>query len=166
MVIRGTDGERVVGMRDFHRGPYTTAVEATEMLTEIRVPLNERTGSAYEKVDRRVGDWAVVAVGASVRLADDDTIADAAIAIAAAGSDVADTDAENSLIGERPAEDLFARAASLAAASCDPVTDQRGSAEYKRHVAGVLTERALGRATARARGEQQTTKAGGGTCPA
>jgi aerobic carbon-monoxide dehydrogenase medium subunit len=157
MVIRSGDGERVVDMRDFHRGPYTTAVGPAEMLTEIRVPLTERSGSAYEKVDRRVGDWAVVAVGASVRLggAGDETIEDARIAIAAAGSDVADTHAENSLIGRRPSDELFARAASLAAASCDPVTDQRGSAEYKRHVAGVLTERVLARAAARASANEE-----------
>jgi carbon-monoxide dehydrogenase medium subunit len=165
MVIRSSGGERVVDMREFHRGPYTTAVGPAEMLTEIRVPLTERSGSAYEKVDRRVGDWAVVAVGASVRLAGG-TIERGAVAIAAAGSDIASTDAEEALIGVPPSDELFARVAALAAASCDPVTDQRGSADYKRHVAGVLTERALRRATARARGEEQTTNAGGGTCPA
>src|SRR4051794_13648943 len=69
MVIRGSAGERVIGMDDFHRGPYQTAVEPAEMLVEIRVPLRPGSGSAYEKVDRRVGDWAVVAAGAAVELA-------------------------------------------------------------------------------------------------
>ena len=91
MVIRGPDGERIVEMREFYRGPYRTAVGADEMLIEIRVPLHERSGSAYEKVDRRVGDWAVAAAGAaspcSARRA---TIeARAGIALAAVGADVA-----------------------------------------------------------------------------
>ena len=64
MVVRGLGGERVLGMDEFHRGPYQTAVGPAEMLIEIRVPLREASGSAYEKVDRRVGDWAVAAAGA------------------------------------------------------------------------------------------------------
>ena len=67
-VIRGLDGDRVLDIDDFHRGPYQTAVEDDEMLLEIRVPLRARCGSAYEKVDRRVGDWAVAAAGASLTL--------------------------------------------------------------------------------------------------
>ena len=65
---RRRGGERVVGMREFHRGPYETAVGPGEMLVEIRVPLRAGSGSAYEKVDRRVGDWAVVAAGAALEL--------------------------------------------------------------------------------------------------
>ena len=68
LVIRGLTRERVVDMHDFHRGPYETAVGPAEMLVEIRVPLRRGTGSAYLKVDRRVGDWAVVAAGASIEL--------------------------------------------------------------------------------------------------
>src|SRR6201995_3656352 len=71
MVIRGGDGERVLDCDAFHRGPYRTAVEHDELLVEIRVPLRPRTGSAYEKVDRRVGDWAVAAAGASLSLDED-----------------------------------------------------------------------------------------------
>jgi aerobic carbon-monoxide dehydrogenase medium subunit len=149
MVIRSTRGERVVGMHDFHRGPYETAVGPAEMLVEIRVPLRERSGSAYEKVDRRVGDWAVVAAGASVELADG-AIAQAGIALAAAGGDLTSTEAEQALAGHTPSDELFAHAGALASAACNPVTDQRGSAEYKRHVVSVLVERALRRAAARA----------------
>jgi len=149
LVIRSSAGERVIGMDEFHRGPYATAVGPAEMLVEIRVPLHARAGSAYLKVDRRVGDWAVVAAGAALTLAEDGTIADAGIALAAAGGGLTATAAEHALIGERPAPELFARAAALAAQACDPVTDQRGSAEYKRHAAGVLTERALTRAAER-----------------
>ena len=85
MVIRGPDGERVVDMREFNRGPYRTAVGEDEMLLEVRVPLHEACGSAYEKVDRRVGDWAVVAAGASVELDGDGRIERAGIALAAVG---------------------------------------------------------------------------------
>jgi aerobic carbon-monoxide dehydrogenase medium subunit len=154
MVIRSADGERVVGMREFHRGPYETAVGQAEMLVEIRVPLRERSGSAYAKVDRRVGDWAVVAAGASVELADG-RIARGGIALAAAGGDITSREAEQALANSSPSGSQFAMAAALASAACNPVTDQRGSAEYKRHVVGVLVERVLRRATARARHEHE-----------
>jgi carbon-monoxide dehydrogenase medium subunit len=151
MVIRGLDGERVIGMREFHRGPYETAVAPAEMLVEIRVPAPERCGSAYAKVDRRAGDWAVVAAGASIEIAPDGaTIARAGIALAAAGGDITAAEAEAALAGRPPSDELFAHAAGLAAAATAPVSDQRGSAAYKRHVAGVLTERVLARAAARA----------------
>jgi len=153
LVIRGLDGERVLDMVAFHRGPYETAVGEAEMLTEVRVPLLEDAGSAYEKVERRVGDWAIAAVGASLRIAGG-TIADAGIALAAVGAGVRSTDAEEALRGAAPSEQAFAAAAKLAAAGCSPVTDQRGSAEYKRHVVGELTVRALRRASARALGEE------------
>jgi aerobic carbon-monoxide dehydrogenase medium subunit len=154
MVIRSRTAERVVDMHEFHRGPYETAVGPAEMLTEIRVPVREHSGSAYEKVGRRVGDWAVVAAGAAVEL-EGGRIARAGIALAAAGGDITSSEAERALEGETPSEELFARAGELAAAGCAPVSDQRGSQEYKRHVVGVLTERALMRATERAEGVER-----------
>ena len=154
MVIRGLGGDRVARMREFYRGPYRTAVGAAEMLVEIRVPLREHSGSAYEKVDRRVGDWAVAAAGASITLAQG-TIAAAGIAFAAVGArEVTCADAQAVLRGQPPSDELFARAARAAQDACAPVADQRGSAEYKRHVVGVLTERTLRRAAERARAEQ------------
>jgi aerobic carbon-monoxide dehydrogenase medium subunit len=149
MVVRGLDGEHVLDMYDFYLGPYRTAVRHDELLVEIRIPLHGGFGSAYEKVDRRVGDWAVAAAGASLTLADG-VIAGAGIALAAVGAEVTCAEAQESLRGSEPADELFARAGELAAAACSPVSDQRGSAEYKRHVAGVLTARALCRAAARA----------------
>ncbi len=155
MVIRSLEGERVVEMDEFYRGPYETAVDDDEILVEIRVPLRPASGSAYEKVDRRVGDWAVAAAGASISLADG-VIERAGIALAAVGAEVPCAEAERSLAGRAPSDvECFAHAAVLAAASCAPVSDQRGSAEYKRHVAGVLTERALRRAAARAVGDER-----------
>jgi carbon-monoxide dehydrogenase medium subunit len=154
MVIRSTTGERVVGMREFHRGPYETAVGPAEMLLEIRVPLRANSGSAYAKVDRRVGDWAVVAAGAALTL-HEGNIAEAGIALAAVGGEITSTEAELALRGNPPSDELFKKAAALAAAACEPVTDQRGSAEYKRHVAGVLVERVLRSACARAQQEEE-----------
>jgi carbon-monoxide dehydrogenase medium subunit len=153
VVIRGRDGERVLDMGEFHRGAYETAVGEAEMVTEIRVPLHTDAGSAYEKVERRVGDWAVAAAGAAVRL-EGGTIAGAGIALAAVGSGVTSPEAEAALAGQAPSEELFAEAGRLAAEASDPATDQRGSAEYKRHVVGELTRRALRRATARALREE------------
>jgi carbon-monoxide dehydrogenase medium subunit len=149
LVVRGLDGERTITMRELHRGPYETTIGDAELLTEIRVPLRAHTGSAYEKVKRRVGDWAIAAAGASVRL-DGGTIAEAGIALTAVGGDVTSERAERSLAGQPPTEDAFAAAAALAAEGCAPQTDQRGSAEYKRHLAHELTLRALRSATARA----------------
>jgi carbon-monoxide dehydrogenase medium subunit len=154
LVIRARDRERVVDMAQFHKGPYETAVGPAEMLTEIRVPLRERAGSAYAKVGRRVGDWAVVAAGAAVEL-EGETIARAGLALVAAGGDITASTAEAALTGETPSPELFARAGALARETCDPVSDQRGTKEYKRHVVGVLTERVLARATERARQQRE-----------
>ena len=150
VVVRGLDGDRVLDIDDFHRGPYRTAVEDDEMLLEIRVPLRPRSGSAYEKVDRRVGDWAVAAAGASLTLDEDGRIVEAGVALAAVGADIACAQARDELIGREPTADAFQRAGAAAADACSPVADQRGSVEYKRHVTGVLTIRALERAAARA----------------
>jgi aerobic carbon-monoxide dehydrogenase medium subunit len=152
LVIRGLDGERIVEMDEFHRGPYRTCVADDEMLIEIRIPVPPCAGSAYEKVDRRAGDWAVAAAGASLVLADDGVVAEAGIGLAAVGAGVSCTRARASLVGDRATDEAIERAATIAAEQeSDPVTDQRGSAEYKRHVAGVLVMRALRRARARAR---------------
>lgn len=153
VVIRGRGGERVVDMRAFHVGPYETAVGEGEMVTEIRVPLLPDSGSAYEKVERHVGDWAVAAAGAAVRI-EGGAIIRAGVALSAVGAGVTSPEAEALLVGRPPSEELFAEAGRLAAAASDPVSDQRGSAEYKRHAAGELTRRALRRATARALREE------------
>ncbi len=153
MVIRGPDGERLVEMDEFHRGPYRTCVAADELLIEIRVPVPPRTGSAYEKVDRRAGDWAVVAAGASLTLDPSGAVTEAGIGLAAVGAGVSCPRAQASLLGAPPTADAIAHASAIAALQeAAPVTDQRGSAEYKRHVAEVLVSRALTTAAARAMG--------------
>lgn len=149
-VIRGSRGERIVAMDDFHRGPYETAVGDAEILTEIRIPIRPGGSSAYEKVDRRAGDWAIVSAGAAVWLADG-LITDARVGLAAVGPNTTGiTPISDALRGQEPSEETFARAGALAAEHCRPVTDMRGSADYKRHLADELTRRALRRAVERA----------------
>ena len=148
-VIRGSSGERVVTMEEFHRGPYETAVGDGEMLIEVRIPVRANGSSAYEKVERRAGDWAVVSAGAAVWM-DGDAIADARVGLAAVGPNTTGIPAiSEALRGQAPSEDLYARAGAIAAESCNPVTDLRGSVEYKRHLASELTKRALRRSVAR-----------------
>src|SRR4051812_7320524 len=115
VVIRGAGGERVVGMESFHIGPYMTAVGAGEMLTEVRLPLRPRAGSALEKVERRAGDWAIAAASAAVWLDGDGTVADAGIALSAVGlTTIHLTRAEELLRGKTPSEELFSQAGEIA----------------------------------------------------
>ena len=149
-VIRGTGGERVVSMEDFHVGPYMTAVGDGELLTEIRIPLRAGGSSAHEKVERRAGDWAIAAASAAVWI-EDGAIADVGIALSAVGlTTIHLRRAEELLRGKGPTHELFAEAGEIAAEDCSPTADGRGPVDYKRHLAGVLTTRALSRARARA----------------
>jgi aerobic carbon-monoxide dehydrogenase medium subunit len=150
VVIRGADGERVVGMHEFHLGPYMTVVGEGEMVTEIRLPVRDGAGSAHEKTERRAGDWAIAAASVAVWI-DGGTIADAGIALSAVGPvTVHVSRAEELLRGAAPSEELFAQAREIAAEDCSPSADGRGPVDYKRHLAGVMTQRALRRAVARA----------------
>lgn len=152
MVIRHPDGTRTVPAHEFHTGPYETVVGPAEMLTEIRVAIRPGGGSAYEKVGRRVGDWPIAAVGAALWLAGG-TITDAGIGLTAVGArQFHAAEAEDLLRGAPPTEQTFARAAQIAAAGCSPVSDQRGPADYKRHLVRELTARALASALRRALG--------------
>ncbi|GAB2824756.1 xanthine dehydrogenase family protein subunit M [Actinoallomurus bryophytorum] len=157
-VIRNAEGSRTVPLREFHVGPYQTVVGDGELLTEFRVPIRPgagggrgRHGSAYEKVDRRAGDWALAAAGAAIWL-DGGKVADVGIGLTAVGArHFVAAEAEDYLRG-RPADDeSFAQAGRIAAEHCEPSADQRGPADYKRHLAGELTTRALRRAAERAR---------------
>ena len=151
-VIHGAGGDRMIGMEEFHRGPYETAVAFNEILTEVRLTIRPRSSSAYEKVERRVGDWAVAAAGAAVTFAEDGTLDDVAIGVTAVGLVNRVTSAEAVLRGEKPSESAIAEAGRLTGEAVDPDADQRGSVEYKRHLANELTQRVLRRAIARAQG--------------
>jgi carbon-monoxide dehydrogenase medium subunit len=150
VVIRGAEGERVIGMEGFHVGPFMTAVGAGELLTEVRLAVHPGAGSAHEKVERRAGDWAIAAASAAVWM-QGGTIAEAGIALSAVGlTTIHLTRAEELLRGKAPSEELFAQAGEIASADSSPMADGRGPVDYKRHLSGVLTQRALRRATARA----------------
>jgi carbon-monoxide dehydrogenase medium subunit len=150
-VIRGTSGERVVSMEDFHRGPYETAVDDGEILIEVRFPVRPGGGSAYEKVERRAGDWAVTSAGSAVWMTGG-RITDARVGLAAVGPNTTGIPAiSEAMRGQAPSDELFAEAGRIAARSCDPATDMRGSAEYKRHLADELTRRTLKKAVERCR---------------
>jgi aerobic carbon-monoxide dehydrogenase medium subunit len=159
MVIHGGAGPRTVPEREFHLGPYETVVAPDELLAEIRVPIRPGGGSAYVKVDRRAGDWPVGAAGAALWL-DGDTVAEAGIGLAAVGAEhFSAAEAEDFLCGAPASGESFIRAGQIAAEHCRPVSDQRGPADYKRHLAAELTVRALGlardRALARAHGGEE-----------
>ena len=150
-LARGPSGEREITIDDFMVGPYETALAYNEMLVEVRIPVRHHTSSAYAKVERRVGDWAVTAAGSSLTL-DGDAIAAARVGLTAVNADwtgLAEVSA--ALVGKPATEEVFADAGRRAAQACEPVTDVRGTAEYKRHLASELTIRTLRSAAERVR---------------
>lgn len=150
-VIRGRSGLRTVPMTEFYKGPYETEVGPGEMLVEVRIPVWPNSGSAYQKVERKTGDWAVAASGAALAVRDG-LISHAGVGLAAVGTEAVNASpVAEALIGKAPSETLFAEAGRIAAEICDPATDSRGSAEYKRHLADLLTRRSLDISADRAR---------------
>ncbi len=144
--IIGADGTRSVPVREFHDGPYQTVVGENEMVTEITVPVRPGGCSAYEKVERRVGDWAIAAAGVALWL-DGDTISEIGIGLAAVEAPhFVAVAAEDAARGQVANEALVDHVGELAAQATNPNTDQRGPADYKRHLAGELTKRAMRRA--------------------
>jgi len=151
-VIRTPDGERTVPVREFHLGPYETVNGRGELLAEIRIPVKPGTGSAYQKVSRRVGDWSVAAAAAVLRLGpDQQSITEAGIGLTAVGAEhFVAVEAEDYLRGRAADEESFGAAAKIAAKHCHPAADQRGPEDFKRHLVAELTARALRRAAERA----------------
>jgi carbon-monoxide dehydrogenase medium subunit len=152
VVVRSAAGEREIPIGEFLQDTFTTSLEPNEIVTEIRVPQpGARSGGAYLKMERKVGDFATVAVGVHLELANG-SIGRAGIALTAVGSkNIQATEAEQSLAGAEPTDDAFAEAGRLAAQAADPVSDVRGSADYKRHVVEVFVRRGLTRALESAR---------------
>jgi len=150
-LVRGPSGEREIAIDDFLIGPYETAVAPNEILIEVRIPVRHNMSSAYAKVERRVGDWAVTAAGAAMTL-DGDSVAAARVGLTAVNPDAAAlAEISAALVGQPATEAVFAEAGRRAGEACDPVTDVRGTAEYKRHLASELTIRTLRTAAARVR---------------
>ena len=147
VVLRSTRGERELSMSEFLVDTFTTALEPDEILTEVRVPQpTGPAGGTYLKLERKVGDYATVAAAVALTL-DDGTIGRAGIALTGVDSkNVKATDAEASLAGAAPGDDVFAEAGRLAAGAVHPVTDVRGTEAYKRHMVEVYVRRGLSRA--------------------
>jgi aerobic carbon-monoxide dehydrogenase medium subunit len=148
VVARSTTGERVIPMADFITGPFTTVLEPTELVTELRVPkYTGRGGGTYLKLERKVGDYATVGVAIHLDLDGGDNVAAAGVALTSvAPNNVKAVEAERALVGQTPSDASFAEAAELAARAAEPKDDVRGTAEYKRDVVRVFTKRGLAHA--------------------
>jgi len=145
VVARKSSGERVIPMTEFITGVFTTQLAPDELVTEVRIPkYTGPSGGTYLKLERKVGDYATVGVATHLTLGPDGRIVQAGIALTAVGpTNIKAVEAERSLIGSEPGEAVWAEAGRLAALAADPRDDVRGSADYKRHVVDVFTQRGL-----------------------
>ena len=152
-VLRSVKHARLVKAKDFFQGPFTTVLEPNEILSEIRVPVPQgRTGGAYMKLERKVGDFATVGVAVNLVM-DDGRVRHAGIGLTAVGPrNIKATAAEDVLRGAGLSDEVIAEAAQRAADASEPATDLRGSAEYKRNVVRVFVQRGLRHAREGARG--------------
>lgn len=153
LTLRNASETREVSADAFFIGLFTTALQAGELLTEIRIPAAPpRSGFAFQEISRRHGDFALVGVAAAVQLHDDGRCADARIALLSVGDKPTPAEeAAKTLIGQAPSSELFRSAAEAAAThDIDPPSDIHASARYRRQLAKVLTRRALERAFERA----------------
>ena len=152
IVAQSQSGERVIPADGFFEGPFTTALKADEIVTEIRIPMPKGpAGGAYNKLERKVGDFATVAVAVHVELSGG-KIVNAGIGLTAVGeTNIKATAAEKALIGHEPTDELIAEAARLASEAAHPKDDIRGSAAYKKDVVRVYVLRGLKTALGRAR---------------
>jgi carbon-monoxide dehydrogenase medium subunit len=144
---RSLAGTRTIPLSGFFLGPFESVLEPNEIVTSVRVPApSGRTFGSYLKLERKVGDFATVGVAVHLSFADG-RVDRAGIALTAvAPTTIAATEAASSLAGAELGEETITQAARLAAEAAQPRSDLRGSADYKRHVVQVFTERALRKA--------------------
>ncbi len=154
VVATGPDGARAIDVGEFFFGLFMTALGEDEILTEIRIPAPAaKSGGAYVKLERKVGDYAVAGSAVQLTLAGNGAVASAGIGLTNLGiAPIRATAAEEALTGRAPDDDAIAAAAQAAADATEPIADRRGSVEYKKNMARVLTARAIRRALARAGG--------------
>ncbi len=153
--VRSSDGERAIFASDFFQGPHQTSIGSTELLTGMRISgLPENAGSAFMEVSRRDRGWGLCGVAAMVTLDDDGLISDARLGLLGVGpTAVRARDAEDAIRGERASKEAWATAADRVVNALEnPPSDIHASADYRRHLAGVLTRRALTAAAGRAEG--------------
>jgi carbon-monoxide dehydrogenase medium subunit len=156
LVLSNSEGERVVPITEFLVDMFSTSCQPNELVTEVRVNKHTtRGGGDYQKLERKIGDYATVGVATSLELGDDGAITGAGIALTSVYPyNLKVTEVEDLLVGNQPGDDLFKEAGAIAAAASDPASDHRGSADYKRHVVGVFVERGLANSLATAQGGQ------------
>lgn len=154
VVVVGPGGQRTIPIDAFFTGFFETALAPNEILTEVRIPsLNDRSGGAYLKLERKVGDFATVAVAAQVRLDEGGNFNSVGIGLTNVGlTAIKATAAEEYLVGKTPTDENIRQAAGLAADAAEPIADVRGSEEYKRSLVKTYTVRALRKAVERAKG--------------
>jgi len=154
VVVAGPSGERRIPLTSLFTGPFATALRPDEILVEVRIPRpRARSGGAYLKLERKVGDFATAAVAIQLTLDERGVCEHIGIGLTNVGlTPIKATQAEAALTGTRPDEGAIKHAAQLAAAASEPSADLRGSVEYKKDLVRVLTARALRRALARADG--------------
>lgn len=153
--VRGKGGIRTVAMDDFLVDSFTTAVGEGELAVAVRFPVpDDRTAGSYQKIERKVGDFATAAAAVQVSLNLDGTVRQAGIALSAAGPHaVRVEEAEQLLAGRQPTPDVIRAAADAASRRSEPQADLRGGVDYKKHLAGVLVARGLRQALARLGGQ-------------
>ncbi len=146
VVARSAGGERTIPIDEFLVSPFTTTLEPNEIATEVRIPTPaDSSGSDYLKLERKVGDFATVGAAVAIEL-DDGKISRAGVGLTAVGPrNVRASAAEEALVGAEPGEEAFGDAARLASEAAEPQSDNRGSAEYKKVVAGEYVSRGLAR---------------------
>ncbi len=151
VVVRGRNSARTVAIDDFLVDSYTTAVGEGEMALAARFPVpDDRTAGSYQKVERKVGDFATAAAAVQVSLNADGTVREAGVALTAAGPCAVRVDeAERLLAGQKPGAELIRAAAEAASRRSEPQADLRGTVEYKKNLAGVLVARGLRQALSR-----------------
>lgn len=152
-VIRGPNGSHVTRAEDFFVDLFTTRLEHDELLTEVAIPVHPpTTGMAYLKFERKVGDFSTVSVASRLTLDKDGRCTAAGLGLGGvAPTALKAVDAEKTLVGEKPTEELIRRAADRCAETAKPTSDLRGSAEYKREMTRVFATRSLKLALERCR---------------
>ena len=145
VAVEGPNGRREIGIDDFFPDFFTTALEDNEILTEIRIPASQPgSGGAYQKIERKVGDYAAAAVACQLSLEADGKIQQIGIGLTNVGPvPIRSVGAEGNLRGKTPDDSLIQESGRLAAEECNPVDDLRGSAGYKRDLVNELTQRAI-----------------------
>jgi carbon-monoxide dehydrogenase medium subunit len=156
VVARGPSGEREIPIDELFLGPFSTTIASDEVVTAVRLPdPGPRSGGTYLKLERKVGDFASAGVGVQVTL-DDGRVGQVGIGLTGVGpTNLRATAAEDALRGEAPTEDAIGEAAALAAAAAEPLSDHRGTADYKRNVVRVFCARGLRTAIAAAQAAEE-----------